>query len=231
MKGLALAVAVLIAVLSVLPAWAGVKSESFPTEVIADVAHPGIAANPVLLRNNIQWVDRGDGLLAPPYSEFNQARLNTIRDLSVTLRRYPGGLLADLYRWRQGGGDVAQRGLSEQYFSGQKQKILMRTRELLDLCQAIGAAPLITGNVITALASDLRLYLGQSVRKIRRGTYRSIEGEGPFTSGEGDAIAVRRCLRESKRWPQRMQFRPHSLVLIDVELAPQQGPAIKGESH
>lgn len=115
---------------------------------------PGINANRWILGNNIQWTDHGDGLLDDSGQAFSQPVLDKVKALSPTVLRYPGGALTDLYHWKDGMGDPAQRGQGESFFSGNKQQVLMGTREFLELCEATGAEPLITVNTATGSAQE-----------------------------------------------------------------------------
>ena len=124
-----------------------------PANVTVDVAHPGAPVNPLILGNNVQWVDRGDELLRSD-GAFDPQMLEKVMALGPTMLRYPGGSLSDTYHWQAGVGAVAARGDTEVFFTRARQKTLMGTRELLELCAQTGAAPVFTVNTATGDAAE-----------------------------------------------------------------------------
>jgi len=109
----------------------------------------GRDVNPAILGSNVQWVDYGDDMLDASGANFAAPMLERAKQLSPTVLRYPGGSLSDLYHWKDGIGELAARGENEHFFSHKKQKIIMGTQEFLELCEAVGAEPLITVNVLS----------------------------------------------------------------------------------
>lgn len=122
---------------------------AYSATLSVDTAHPLGAANPLVLGSNVQWVDRGDELLRRDGMGFSQPMLEQVKLLGVTLLRYPGGSLSDLYHWRDGLGDLSLRGQDEHFFSGRSQRVEFGTQEFLELCEVTGAQPLITVNTAT----------------------------------------------------------------------------------
>ena len=127
---------------------------SFATTIAVDTAHPIAPANPLVLGNNIQWVDRGDEMLSGDGKNLSGPMIEKAREMGVTLLRYPGGSLSDLYHWRDGMGPLPRRGSNEHFFSGRKQRIDLGTQEFLEICEAIGAQPMITVNTATGSPED-----------------------------------------------------------------------------
>lgn len=105
-----------------------------------------------VLGNNIQWVDRGDELLTADGTAFDPRMLELVSALGPTVLRYPGGSLTDTFDWRAGSGPVRNRRSNERFGSRERQTVLFGTEELLELCQRIGAEPLITVNTATGSA-------------------------------------------------------------------------------
>src|SRR5262245_6354489 len=109
-----------------------ISTESFPVEIRVG---PAVAdVNRLILGSNVQWVDRGDGLLTSDGTQFNPQALKMVEDLGPTVLRYPGGVLSDTFDWRAGNGPTRSRGTSENYFNRQRQPVLFGTGELLALC-------------------------------------------------------------------------------------------------
>lgn len=129
-------------------------SDSFPTEVRVNLAQPLGAVKPLILGSNLQWVDRGDEMFLADGRGIAPAMLDSVTRMGVTMLRYPGGAQSDLYHWRAGMGALAGRGEGEHFHSGRKQKIEVGTQEFLELCEALGAEPLITVNVASGSAEE-----------------------------------------------------------------------------
>src|SRR5262245_12603330 len=116
---------------------------------------PAVAnVNRLLLGANVQWIDRGDGLLASDGSAFDPEMLKLVEDLAPTVIRYPGGSLTDTFDWRSGSGPLGTRGSSENFFSRQRQPVLFGTAELLALSERLDAQMLISVNTATGTAQD-----------------------------------------------------------------------------
>jgi alpha-N-arabinofuranosidase len=127
---------------------------AFATSVTLALGQPGKAANAFVLGSNCQWMNDGDGLLQPGTLSFAEPMLTYVKALSPTVLRFPGGSLADTYHWRNGVGALAQRKPGEVFYDGSFQPSRMGTQELLELCEATGAAPLISVNAITGTAQE-----------------------------------------------------------------------------
>lgn len=130
------------------------SAAEFRAEIIIDSSRPIGPVNRLILGNNVQWVDRGDELLRAEGKGMSEAMIDKARATGVTLLRYPGGSLADLYHWRDGLGDLPQRGRNEHFYSGRKQTVELGTQEFLEVCEAVGAMPMITVNTATGAAED-----------------------------------------------------------------------------
>ena len=94
----------------------------------------GRPANRMLLGNNVQWVDDGDGLFEPGTDRAKPNLLDLAVALHPTVLRYPGGSLSDTYHWRNGMGPVAKRGTDEHFHTKKRQPVTFGTVEFLTLC-------------------------------------------------------------------------------------------------
>jgi len=143
------------AVLLVLVAGGGAETSPYGVSLTIDPGKKLGPANRRLLGNNIQWPNGGDGVLAANGAELDQRLVNEmIRPLGATVLRFPGGVFSDTYHWRDGMGPLEARGQNDLAFSRSQQKVLMGTQEFLELCEALGAEPLITVNVVTGTAQE-----------------------------------------------------------------------------
>jgi alpha-N-arabinofuranosidase len=129
--------------------------------------------SPLLFGTNLQWQQNGDGLLDPQSSppRVFPAALQAIKASGVTALRFPGGDLANTYRWKTAVGAPARRGEGLDY-GGQLQAQRFGTDEFLALCAAAKLAPVMTvnSNAPAQEAADWVTYvnrpraLGASVR-------------------------------------------------------------------
>lgn len=151
--------------------------------------------NRKLLGNNLQWASGGDSLLIDNKLEFNPTILKEkVKPLGATVLRFPGGVLADTYHWRDGMGTLDQRGENEHAFTGVKETVRMGTQEFMELCEAMAAEPLITVNVVTGTAQEaaewvrqvniLRLTSRSTGKQLPRVEYWEI-GNEPYLKVEG----------------------------------------------
>lgn len=154
----------------------------------------GRAANRMLLGNNVQWVDDGDGLFEPGSNRMKPGMLAMAIALHPTVLRYPGGSLADTYHWRNGMGTVSTRGTDEHFHTKKKQLVTFGTVEFLTLCRKLGAEPLITVNVATDSAADAAAW----VSAVNHGSLKDADGKplGPVKYWE---IGNEPYLREDSR--------------------------------
>jgi alpha-N-arabinofuranosidase len=122
-------------------------------ELDIDTRAPGIPVNRRVLGSNVQWVYGGDDMLAVD-DRFDPKMLAFARALGPTVLRYPGGAQSDAYHWERGVGPMATRGQNEHVNARASQLTRLGTREFLELCEATGAAPLITLNLATGTPEE-----------------------------------------------------------------------------
>ncbi len=113
----------------------------------------GTPVNRRVLGHNVEWVDGGDNLV-DANGVFYPAPLAQVRALQPTVLRYPGGLQSDVFHW--------QRARNEHVFTGAIQPMLMSTRRVLELCEATGAEPLFTVNVVTGTPEEAAAWVRQT---------------------------------------------------------------------
>lgn len=100
-----------------------------------------------LFGTNLQWEHEGDGLLRGQKGGSIPAPvLQEIQGLRPTSIRFPGGALANTYRWKHGVGASAVRPTGTSY-GGQSVASIFGTDEFIQLLAATGAVPLITVNL------------------------------------------------------------------------------------
>ena len=119
---------------------------------------PGTPVNRRILGSNVQWVDGGDDMLGPD-DRLDPAMLQLARALAPTVLRFPGGAQSDAYHWERGVGPMAARGQGEHVNARRQQPMRMGTREFLELCEATGAAPLVTLNLASGTPEEAARWL------------------------------------------------------------------------
>ncbi len=110
--------------------------------------------NPLILGNNIQWVDYGDNLLDPATHTFNTSLLDKVKGIKVSALRFPGGTQSDAYHWKDGLGPYELRKPGLHVFTNTTQPSFFGTDEFLDLSGQLNAEPVITVNVLTGTAEE-----------------------------------------------------------------------------
>lgn len=113
--------------------------------------------NRLVLGSNVQWVDRGDGLLDSSGnwpSDDPKSPLPQALALLPTVLRYPGGVLADVFHWDQASNEHALKVINGTAPAAAQETTLLTTQRYLELCEALGAEPMITVNVATGDAAE-----------------------------------------------------------------------------
>ena len=110
--------------------------------------------NRKILGNNVQWIDRGDEILQRGSLNFSTDMINKAKKLGITVLRYPGGSLSDLYHWKDGMGSKKQRKRNLRFDADGDDEILFGTVEFLTLAQFLNAEPLITVNLATGTPKE-----------------------------------------------------------------------------
>lgn len=118
-----------------------------------DLRSEGVPVNRQVLGQNLQWVDRGDEVFDGT-ARARPEMLSLARQMGCTVLRYPGGLQSDTYRWERGMGLLGERGLNEHANARSRQSTLVGTQEFLELCESLGATPMITVNIPSATEQE-----------------------------------------------------------------------------
>lgn len=119
------------------------RRHAFTLRVDADGR--GVPVNRRVLGSNVGWAFGGDDMVGAD-GAFAPRLLDMARRLAPTVLRYPGGTYSDVFHWE------AER--NEHVFNRQLQPTLMDTRRFLELCEAVGAEPLLTVNMVTGTTDE-----------------------------------------------------------------------------
>ncbi len=102
-----------------------------------------------LYGTNVEWINNGNGVWDAAQNRPKPAILAAAKDLGVSLVRFPGGIFADYYHWRDGVGPSAQRPVRSHVADSGKSGNAFGTDELVRFCRMIGAEPLLEVNIVT----------------------------------------------------------------------------------
>ena len=123
-----------------------------------DATRPARAVNPMVLGNNLDWTNKGQGLYTDASLQHPPGWLDLADRLSPTALRFPGGTNADFFHWKTGLGRVSERGRSRT-LERKDEAVLLGTDEFLAFCKRWKSEPLITVNVATGSADEAAQWL------------------------------------------------------------------------
>jgi alpha-N-arabinofuranosidase len=120
---------------------------------------------------NVEWIWNGNGLWLEKEHTFDPRLLDLIKDLGVSLIRYPGGTVADFYHWKDGVGPYENRPMAVHGpIAGDRSRPNFGTDEALDFAARIGAELLIVVNAGTGSpqeAADWVRYVNREALRVR----------------------------------------------------------------
>jgi len=85
---------------------------------------------------------------------FRRDVLDLVRELGVTIVRYPGGNFVSTYNWEDGVGPVDQRPKRLSYAWGSTEPNTFGTNEFIDWCRLAGVEPMLVVNLGTLAGSS-----------------------------------------------------------------------------
>ena len=111
--------------------------------------------SPLLFGSAVEWVDHGNGLCRPGTTELRADVVDLLKPLRLSVIRFPGGILADHYHWRDGVGPLNRRPTRRSPMDGNEHANTFGTDEYIRFIKAIAAEPLVTANVGTGTFEEL----------------------------------------------------------------------------
>jgi alpha-N-arabinofuranosidase len=94
-----------------------------------------------------------------------------LRKIAIPVLRWPGGCFADEYHWQDGIGTRAQRpSMVNTHWGGVTENNHFGTHEFMDLCEQLGAAPYICGNVGSGTVQEMQQWV----------EYLTLDGRSPL---------------------------------------------------
>jgi len=135
--------------------------------VVVHADRPGSTINKNIYGHFAEHLGRGiyDGLWVGENSSIPNIRgirrdvIDALKRLNVPLLRWPGGCFADEYHWRDGIGPRDRRPRRINASWGGIETNAFGTHEFMDLCELIGAAPYIGGNIGSGSPQEMMEWL------------------------------------------------------------------------
>jgi alpha-N-arabinofuranosidase len=112
--------------------------------------------------------------------------VEALRNLNIPNLRWPGGCFADEYHWMDGIGPREQRAsIVNTHWGGVTENNHFGTHEFFDLCEMLGAAPYICGNVGSGTVHEMQQWI----------EYCTLSGHSPMAdlrrkNGREGAVAI-----------------------------------------
>lgn len=130
-----------------------------------------------LYGTNLEWVWDANGIWDAPADRLNQQVAALTAELKPSLLRFPGGIFADFYHWRDGIGPRDQRKQTAHSPSGGESVHRFGTDEALAFADLVGAQLLITVNAGTGTAEEAAEWVRYVNASGRRVTYWEVGNE------------------------------------------------------
>ncbi|MEP6714781.1 MAG: hypothetical protein ABJC09_04365 [Terriglobia bacterium] len=129
--------------------------QAVPVASIAIDAGQVIRAIPrTLYGANIEWIYDGHGVWDRASARLQPGLVRQAREMGVGLVRFPGGVLADYYHWKDGIGPLRDRPEIPFVVAPGRRSNSFGTDELISFCRSIGAEPLLQANLVTGTANE-----------------------------------------------------------------------------
>jgi alpha-L-arabinofuranosidase len=103
---------------------------------------------------NLEWIWDGNGIWDATRRGFQPEILRLSRELATTLYRFPGGMFADFYHWKDGIGPQESRPERPHIPGGPKSVHRFGTDEALAFAEQAGGKLMITVNIITGTPQE-----------------------------------------------------------------------------
>ena len=118
-----------------------------PREKIGDIS-------PLVFGAGVEWIDDGNGIFDATQGAVRPEVVEALKPLRIPVIRFPGGILADHYQWRDGVGPREQRPRRRNPMDEKEHANNFGTDEFIELCRALGSDALITANAGTGALQD-----------------------------------------------------------------------------
>jgi alpha-N-arabinofuranosidase len=144
------------------------RGAALEAEVTVDAKRVIRTIPSTLYGTNLEWVWEGNGLWNARERNLDPQITRLAKDLGVSMLRFPGGVFADFYDWRNGTGAQATRPTTPHMPGPGDSRHSFGTDEALQLSREIGAPLLVTVNVATGTAGDAGAWVRYVAQRIRQ---------------------------------------------------------------
>ena len=98
----------------------------------------------------------GENSTVPNTSGVRNDIIDALKELKIPNLRWPGGCFADTYHWKDGIGPKEERpAIVNKWWGGVTEDNSFGTHDFLNLCEALGAEPYLSGNVGSGTVQEL----------------------------------------------------------------------------
>jgi len=122
--------------------------------ITVDAREPGPRISPYLYSVAVEWIDNGNVILDPNTGLLRPEIVEPLKALRIPAWRFPGGIFADHYHWRDGVGPPERRPAGRNPIDNTTHPHAFGTDEFIALCRATDAAALITTNAGTGTQDE-----------------------------------------------------------------------------
>jgi alpha-N-arabinofuranosidase len=130
------------------------RTDPQTAEIVVDASREIRRIPRALYGSNIEWIWNANGIWDPDRGALNADLVRLTRDAGFSVLRFPGGVFADFYHWRDGIGPQTSRREAAHFPGGPKSPNAFGTDEALAFAKATNAELLITVNAGTGTASE-----------------------------------------------------------------------------
>jgi alpha-N-arabinofuranosidase len=102
--------------------------------------------SPLIYGAGVEWTENGNRIFDPDQGRSRPEIIGLLKPLRIPVWRFPGGIFADYYHWRDGIGPRGQRPRRSNPMDGTVHANNFGTDEFIDFCKALNSEPLITAN-------------------------------------------------------------------------------------
>lgn len=125
-----------------------------PAQITVLPGSVGRAIPRTLYGTNIEWGWNAQGIWNEGLHRPNPGVTDLMKSMGVSTIRFPGGILSDLYHWKDGLGPVTSRPGPVRMPGGSSSRHSFGTDEALELAQSVGANLMITVNLLSGTPEE-----------------------------------------------------------------------------
>ena len=103
----------------------------------------------------LEWTENGTRVFDPAAGRLRPEVMDLLKPLHIPVWRFPGGILADYYNWRDGVGPRNQRPARKNPMDNAEYASNFGTDEFIEFCRQLGGEGLVTANYGTGTVQQL----------------------------------------------------------------------------